>query len=178
MKCLLTIFKPTEMDIGHSNFLFLKYIIQMKKLIFIFLLASIAMQAQEGKHEKIKALKTAYITEKLALTSAEAEKFWPVYNRFDEKFHALRKKERSEIFEKLKDGLDNLTDAEANELIDINLSIEANELELRKQMTAELRTVISPKKIIILKKAENDFKRELLDRYRNSKGEKGPKDPK
>ncbi len=150
----------------------------MKKLIFIFLLATITMQAQEGKHEKIKAYKTAYITEKLSLTTSEAEKFWPIYNKFDDKFRDLRKKERSEIFQKLREGLDNLNDAEANELIDVSLTIESEEVALRKQLITELRKVISPKKIIILKKAEDDFKRELLDRYRNSKGEKGPKGPK
>ena len=136
------------------------------------------MQAQEGKHEKIKAYKTAYITEKLSLTTSEAEKFWPIYNKFDDKFRDLRKKERSEIFQKLREGLDNLNDAEANELIDVSLTIESEEVALRKQLITELRKVISPKKIIILKKAEDDFKRELLDRYRNSKGEKGPKGPK
>ncbi|WP_410005616.1 hypothetical protein [Aequorivita nionensis] len=153
----------------------------MKKLIFIFLLASIAMQAQDGKHEKIKALKTAYITEKLSLTSNEAEKFWPIYNKYDDKFHALRKKEKSEIYQKLRDGLDKMNDTEANALIDTSLSLESEQLELRKQMIAELRGVISSKKIIILKKTEDDFKRELLDRYRNghsNKGEKGPKGPK
>ncbi|MCB0464074.1 MAG: sensor of ECF-type sigma factor [Aequorivita sp.] len=150
----------------------------MKKLIFIFLLASIAMQAQDGKHEKIKALKTAYITEKLSLTSSEAEKFWPIYNKYDEKFHDLRMKERNKIFQKLRDGLDKLNDNEANALIDASLSIESEELSLRKQLIAELRDVISSKKIIILKKTEDDFKRELLDRYRNSKGEKGEKGPK
>ncbi len=136
------------------------------------------MQAQDGKHEKIKALKTAYITEKLSLTSSEAEKFWPIYNKYEDKFHALRKKEKYEIFQKLREGLDKMNDAEANTLIDTSLSIESEELALRKQMITELRGVISPKKIIILKKAEDDFKRELLDRYRNHKGEKGPKGPK
>lgn len=150
----------------------------MKKMIFIFLLATITIQAQDGKHEKIKALKTAYITEKLSLTSSEAEKFWPIYNRYDEKFRDLRKKEKVEIFQKLRDGLDNLNDTEANNLIDRSLSLESEELELRKQMIAELRNVISPKKIIILKKTEDDFKKELLDRYRQSKGEKGDKGPK
>lgn len=150
-------------------------IIKMKKIIFIFLLATVTVSAQEGKHEKIKALKTAYITEKLALTSYEAEKFWPVYNNYDEKFHVLRKKEKNEIFLKLRNGLDNLNDAEANNLIDRSLELENEELELRQKMIAELRNVISPKKIIILKKTENDFKRELLDRYRQSKGDKGPK---
>lgn len=139
------------------------------------------MQAQDRKHEKIKALKTAYITEKLSLTSNEAEKFWPIYNKYDDKFHALRKKEKNEIYQKLRDGLDKMNDAEANALIDTSLSLESEQLELHKQMIAELRGVISSKKIIILKKTEDDFKRELLDRYRNghsNKGEKGPKGPK
>lgn len=150
----------------------------MKKLLIAFLFFASVVQAQDGKHEKIKALKTAYITEQLGLTSDEAEKFWPIYNRYDEKFHDLRKKEKSEIFHKLKEGLENVNETDANHLIEKSFSLESEELELRKQLTAELRKVISAKKIIILKKAENDFKRELLDRYRNSKGEKGPKGPK
>ncbi len=141
----------------------------MKKLVILFILFTATIQAQEGKHEKIKALKTAYITEQLALTPSEAEKFWPVYNSYYEKFHALRVKERTEIYQKLREGLENLTESAANDLIDKNLAIEASELELRKQMTAELRKVISPKKIISLKKAEDDFKRELFDRYKQSR---------
>lgn len=139
----------------------------MKKLLFIFLLFSVGLYGQKGKHERIKALKTTYITEKLSLTSAEAEKFWPVYNSYDEKFHDIRKIERNDIYKKLRNGLENLSDAEANTLIDQSLSLESESLELRKQMIAELRKVISPKKIIILKKTEDDFKRELLDRYRH-----------
>ncbi|MCG2417869.1 sensor of ECF-type sigma factor [Aequorivita sp. F47161] len=140
----------------------------MKKLVILFLFMAATVQAQDGKHEKIKALKTAYITEALALTPAEAEKFWPIYNSYHDKFHALRVKERNEIFEKLREGLNKLTDAEANDLIDKNLAIESGKVQLRKQMTAELRKVISPKKIISLKKAEDDFKRELFERYRQS----------
>ncbi len=145
----------------------------MKKLLFLLLVCTVAAQAQDGKHEKIKALKTAYITEKLALTSSEAEGFWPIYNEFDDKFHELRKKEKNEIFSKLRAGLDNLSEAEANTLIDKSFSIQTEELELRKQMIKALRKVISPKKIIILKKTEDDFKRELLARYRQNKNEKG-----
>ena len=33
--------------------------------------------------KKLQALKIAFITQKLQLTSAEAEKFWPVYNQYD-----------------------------------------------------------------------------------------------
>ncbi len=147
----------------------------MKKLAIIFLFLAASMQAQEGKHEKIKALKTAYITEQLALTPAEAEKFWPIYNKYDEKFHELRMRDRKEIYQKLREGLDNLNDAEANALIDSSLSIESEEFALRKQMITELRKVISPKKIITLKKTEEDFKRKLLDRYKRGKENKREK---
>ncbi|MDN3723774.1 hypothetical protein QRD02_05225 [Aequorivita sp. SDUM287046] len=150
----------------------------MKHLIIFLIILTTAVQAQDGKHEKIKALKTAYITEQLALTSAEAQKFWPIYNKYDEKFHELRKIEKSEIFKKLNENLEMLTEEEANELINKSLIIENQEVELLQQRTTELRTVISAKKIIALKKAEYNFKKELLDRYRNSKGDKGPKGPK
>ena len=149
----------------------------MNKIAILFFLLAASLQAQDGKHEKIKALKTAYITEQLALTAAEAEKFWPVYNKYDEKFHELRKKEKMEIYKKLNESLENLSEAEANELIEKNLSIETEEVALLKQRTAELRGVISPLKIITLKKVEYSFKKELLDRYRNNKGEKGSKGP-
>lgn len=141
----------------------------MKKLLLIIFLLSVGLYGQEGKHERIKALKTTYITEKLSLTPAEAEKFWPIYNSFDEKFHDIRRQERNEIYKKLRDGLETISDAEANTLIDYSLSLESQTLELKKQMISELRKVISPKKIIHLKKTENDFKRELLDRYRHQR---------
>ena len=108
----------------------------MKRLLIAFLFFASVMQAQDGKHEKIKALKTAYITEQLGLTSEEAEKFWPIYNRYDEKFHDLRRKEKKEIFQKLKDGMENLSEAEANALIEKSILIESEELELCKQMNA------------------------------------------
>ena len=147
----------------------------MKKLIFIFLLLTTVFYAQENRYEKIKALKTAYITEQLSLTSSEAEKFWPVYNDLEEKFHKLRQRKHDGIYEKLHLGIENLSDEEANKLIDEYLSIETDQLNLQKEKMAALRKVISPKKIIGLRKAEDDFKRELLDRYRH--GKEKPSEP-
>jgi len=62
----------------------------MKRLILIitFFLGSFSfVKAQndnkEDRGEKIQALKIAFITQKLELTSDEAQKFWPVYNRYE-----------------------------------------------------------------------------------------------
>lgn len=141
----------------------------MKKILILLLFTGFVLNAQENKHEKIKALKTAYLTEKLELTSSEAEKFWPVYNLYDEKLHANRK-ECKKIFGKLNEETLDMTEGDANTLIEKYETQKTVELETRKQMLENLRDVISPNKIIKLLKAEEDFKKELLKRYKDGKG--------
>ena len=148
----------------------------MKNILILLLLVTSATFAQktnrEEWHKKINALKTAHITEALEFSSAEAEKFWPVYNVYEEKMHDLHKTKKKEIYSKLRDGIDSMNDAEANTLIDKELQLEQKELQYRKELIAQLKTIISPNKIIKLKKAEDDFKKELLKRYRQRKEKK------
>ena len=150
----------------------MKKLYKMKKIIFILLISFSTVYAQEDEHERIAALKTAFITEKLQLTSADAQKFWPIYNNFERRLHDLRLEKRSNVYRKLRNCWSEMTDDEANALIDNYLLLEFKELELQKEKTIALRKVISPKKIISLKIAEDDFKKELLDRYRHRKSEK------
>lgn len=138
----------------------------MRILIIFFLFFFSFSQAQESRHEKIRALKTAFITDKLNLTSQEAQKFWPVYNEFEKQFYEIRSKRGKEVYMVLREQWDDLSDDKANQLIDKHLSLEFQELRLLKERTEALRKVIPPKKIIRLNKAEEDFKQELLDQYR------------
>lgn len=138
----------------------------MKKLILALFLITSIIQAQEGRNEKIKAFKVAYITEKLSLTASEAEKFWPVYNAYDDKMSDLRRQERQIISGKLSDGIDAMSDSDANEVLDKFLEIKSRELEYTQQLVKDLKLSISPKKIIKLRKAEEEFKRKLLERIK------------
>lgn len=58
-----------------------------KILVFTLLLLPTLLWAQrrtdEATIEMIKTKKIAFITEKVGLTSQEAEKFWPVYNQLE-----------------------------------------------------------------------------------------------
>lgn len=144
----------------------------MKKILLIFLISFSTLTAQEDRHDQINALKTAYITEKLKFSSADAEKFWPVYNKYDKKFHELRKRQRNEVYIQLRDNWSTLTDSEANRLMDLYIQLRFENLQILKERTEELKRVIPAKKIISLNKVEEDFKKELLDRYRNTKSEK------
>ena len=67
-------------------------------LILLFYCAGFNAYAQEhNKHERIKALKVSFITEKLELSATEAEKFWPIYNTYDSQIHDLRHEEKTAV---------------------------------------------------------------------------------
>ena len=140
----------------------------MKKLLLLLLFASTIAMAQRG--EKLKAYKTAFITEALDLTASEAEKFWPIYNVHEDKMMALRKSERKEIFETVRHNLESLSEEEANKLIDRMVDLKSKEFTYEKELIQNLKGILPAKKIIRLKKAEEEFKHMLLDKFRNRKG--------
>lgn len=137
----------------------------------LLLLLSAGIFAQGGmkqKKEQLKTLKVAFITKELALTSAEAEKFWPVYNAYDNKQFELRQQKMKAYQQRMDNGsVNTMTDKEASAFLTQMESTEDELYHLRTKFNANLRSIISPVKIIKLKKAEEDFNRQLLRQYRN-----------
>ncbi len=126
------------------------------------LFATFVVFGQGGPgREKIKTLKVAFITERLGLTSAEAQAFWPVYNEHEKNIQRIRRMERVEIQAKLID-MDLLTQSEASELLNQLIELEKTKQDLNIAFLKKMNTVISPKKTLLLIKAEEDFKRRLL----------------
>jgi len=141
------------------------YIILFFALIFVSTISY--SQNFKEKKEQIKALKTAFITTELRLTSAEAQKFWPVYNAYDEKQFEIRQHKLKSIMSKLDLSLDTLSDKEALLLLNQMENIEDELYLSRKKLTIELKEVISPIKVLKLKKAEDDFNRHLLKQIKS-----------
>ena len=147
----------------------------MKKIVLFLLFMSVAfssVHAQHDKHEKIRAFKTAYLTEQLSLTSSEAEKFWPVYNEYENKMIALKrdsyKVTRGNI-EKQGD-IDALDEKAAREYMKKILENEQQMTLMKIEMYNRMKPILSSKKILKLYQAEHDFNRRLLDEYRGKKG--------
>jgi len=119
------------------------------------------------KKEQLRTMKVAFLTTELKLTSSEAEKFWPIYNAFDDKQFELRHRKMKDSYKRIENSeLDNLSEKEAATLLN---QIENNDEEifiLRKKFIANLKGVIPSVKIIKLRKAEDDFNRKLLQQYR------------
>ncbi|MEM9141779.1 MAG: hypothetical protein AAGA86_02255 [Bacteroidota bacterium] len=130
------------------------------------LLGTTLLYGQRGQgREKIKALKVAHITEQLDLTSKEAEVFWPAYNAHDSQMEELRRKERREISGKLR-NLDELSDTETKALLNELMALQREKHQVEFDFMQKMQKIISPKKTLLLVKAEEDFKRRLLHEMR------------
>lgn len=146
-------------------------------LPLLLFLTGFSIFAQGGKidekREKIKAFKVSFLTTELELTSTEAEKFWPIYNAYDDKQYELKYLKMKTYLRQLKDeNLKNLSDKEATTLLSQIESTDKEIYQLREKYMSNLKKVLSAKKILLLKKSEDDFNRKLLQQYRD----KGNKD--
>ncbi|GGX14846.1 hypothetical protein [Aquimarina muelleri] len=146
----------------------------MKKIILLIYVIFIysGIFAQNGSREKIKAFKIAYITEKLNLSSKEAQEFWPIYNNHEEIIENLRKEKRK-LMKALKeaDDSENITDKRAEDFINQYLESEEKKSKAKKNLILDLKKSIPNKKIIKLIKAERDFHKRMLDRIKGHRKE-------
>ena len=72
--------------IWKNCFMKIKFYTMKKSLIIVALIlfAISSVFAQKMNRQKIKLLKTAFISEAIDLKPNEAEKFWPIYNLYME----------------------------------------------------------------------------------------------
>jgi hypothetical protein len=156
-------------------------IISISALLSIILLFAPNLKSQEKpggratpeQKEKLKSHKIAFITDKLQLSPAEAEKFWPVYNEHEAAMETTHKDFRkSHPFEP--EDIDNMSDADANAFIEDHLKHEQLLLDQRKAFIEKLKGVIPSRKILMLMEAEKDFRVEVV---RKVAGKDGPPMP-
>lgn len=122
----------------------------MKKIftliIFSFLFHLYGFSQPQREGERLEALKIAYLTKKLNLTTDEAQKFWPAYNQYMADLKKTRMEGR---------GGD-------------ELEREGKLLAVRKKYQAEFSKTLSPERANQFFKAEKDFyqvvQKELMER--------------
>ena len=146
---------------------------KMKNILPILLfLISFSFYAQnnkdDDKREKVKAYKVSFLTTELELTSTEAEKFWPIYNAYDDKQFELRHDKMKTLMRKLDDdNLNSLSEKDAAALLSQMESTDKELYLLRDKYNTSLKKILTAKKILKLKKSEDDFNRKLLKQYRD-----------
>ena len=136
-------------------------------IILIFSINSFAQPRFKEKTEKIRSLKVGFLTSELSLTPEEAAVFWPLYNTFDNKQNEIRSKKTRSLIDRIDDGaFAKMSEKEAFVLLAQSESYEEDLFQNRRKFISSLKGVISPIKIIKLKKAEDNFNKKLLQQYR------------
>lgn len=140
----------------------------MKQFVFIsiFALLTVSTFAQKGeKHERIEALRTAYLTQELEMSSEEAQRFWPIYNSYDKEAHELKKLERK-VKDIYKSDEDLTEDVARETLEDLKRYYKQSEV-LKNKLIDDLLAEFDPIFVLKFKKADYKFRLELLKKYRN-----------
>jgi hypothetical protein len=135
-------------------------------IAFLALSSTIFAQEIEEKNDKIQSQKVAFITERVKLTSKEAQVFWPVYNEYQDKKDKITAQRRA-TREYYKQNSLTLSDKEANDILNKFVAIEQQDINLFVEYNEKFKQVLPAKKVMELYIAENQFKVWLISRLRN-----------
>ena len=135
--------------------------------------ARVSFLVREKRKAKMKEMKKAFIKTELDLTEEEEKVFWPIYDEYENKRDALRKEHRSLRKQFKGKSLDELSEAEAEDMLTKEMEFREKRLALDKDFEQELKSNLSAKKIILLHIAERKFKKQLLDRMKGRRGGEG-----
>ncbi|XVJ66567.1 MAG: hypothetical protein HEQ40_10570 [Lacibacter sp.] len=125
---------------------------QIFTLLF-FVTAVTATYAQEQPdpkaEEKIKAMEVGYISQKLNLSTEEAQKFWPIYNDYKRDVREVMKSYRND------------PDADI-------LEKDKKIIDLKMRYRDRFAGVIGQPRVRTFFQAEGDFRRALMNRLKNN----------
>lgn len=110
--------------------------------------------------EKVEAARIGMITNRLGLSPEQAERFWPIYREFSQKRGEMRQE-----FRQAQLGIDpnNPDPKKQKELVNFGLQLKQKELDLEKDYSGRIMTVITVQQLLSLRKAEQDFRQLILN---------------
>jgi Spy/CpxP family protein refolding chaperone len=121
-------------------------------------------RSKEKRTERLEQQKIAYLSTKLNLTTEQAQRFWPIYNK-----HEAIRKSQGDRFRKRDENRAALSEAEAGDLISEFLEMEQKRVEDRTNYINDLKGVLSNKQIVTLVESERNFRRDIFDQYKKRK---------
>jgi hypothetical protein len=116
--------------------------------------------------EKLNAYKIAFFTKRLNLTSREAEKFWPLYNEFQDKRIAIQLG-RQKLNRNVNQNELNMTEKDFIDTGDRLIALQVQEASLAQEYHKKFREILTPQKVIRLYQAENQYRLLLLNEIKD-----------
>jgi hypothetical protein len=123
-------------------------------------------QNQNPNLDKLNAYKIAFFTRRLNLTSQEAEKFWPVYNEFQDKRNAIQI-ERQLLNRNYNQNELNMSEKDLIDAGDKHIALQVQEAGLAQEYHKKFKEILAPSKVIRLYQAENQYRMQLLNELKD-----------
>ena len=136
--------------------------------ISIFLCLVMSLNAQNLKREVLENEKIGFFTQKLNLTPAEAEKFWPLYNDYSNRKLRIQN-ERNGLRKYYMRNGENLSEKECKEMADKYVDLNVKEASLSKDYHPQFLKILPAKKLAQLYVAEEQFKTYLLRKLKKQR---------
>ena len=145
----------------------------MKRVLIVLLILTILpftrLAAQnQNNMEKLNAYRIAFFTRRMNLTPREAEKFWPVYNEFQDKKNSIQQ-ERIALNRNVNQNELKMSEKELIEAGDKFIALQVQEAALAQEFHNKFKEILAPGKVIRLYQAENQYRMMLLNELKDRK---------
>ena len=146
-------------------------------LVGIILLTGVTAFAQEKgenrrmEKQRIEQAKIAFITNKLELTTDQAKEFWPIYDAMQAELKEHKKNLKDEL-KALKEDDAKKDDASYKKALENMHNGQIKGIEIKTKYTNQIGELLGYDKVFTWGEAEKEFKKRLMDRMKNAKGQK------
>lgn len=106
--------------------------------------------------QRVRAMKVAFITERMNLTPEEAEKFWPLQKAFEAEQKKIRENYRPE------QDLSDLSEVEIERQLNNIFEMEEQVTKLKKEYFVKFKRVVPVRKLALYYRAETEFNKGLI----------------
>lgn len=117
--------------------------------------------------ERMQAMKVAFITDKIKLTTQQSQSFWPIYNEYQTEQKSIQ------LALKPPKGMNQMSDQDLENFILNKLDNEAKLVDLKRTYMKRFQEVISIRQIVRLEMAEREFNREVVERLLDIRKRRG-----
>lgn len=148
-------------------------------LTFIAVAGAQPTARKEQAKERVEAARIGYLTHKLKLTPAEAQKFWPLYEAYHDEMAQLDREPLRGLRRAAEDPdrWASLTEKEAEELLRKHAKALEDKERIRRAYHSKFLEVLPAKKVLMLYVAEVQFKEAMLEKLRERQAPSRPGGP-
>ncbi len=130
-------------------------------LWFLFLAGTAMAQRPTYDREQLQAARIAFITSRLDLKPEQAEKFWPLFNRFSENKESIMREIGA-----LSDSAVDLSEEEAKSRINNRFLLQQKLIDEERKFVEDISKVITYNQTLKLNNIARDFTRQIYQRGR------------